>query len=231
LKKLGYQFDLVDSTLAALMRLKSNHYQLIFLNLNLFCRHDFQILSSIVILEKSLGRQTPVIGMQCDNSQLREQPRTETSLILKAIINKASIEDVVDVIQAFAKPKIGPDLAITAPLVTDKTAMSIAQLQTGMHEFDASMTLLAGALKTVLSCLKLAIEEQDCANLVFLAKSLQHSCRKVGLVSIERIAAQLIAEARNNRWVRVANLMQILNAQCTAAIAHLKSDFDVPSAL
>ncbi|MBX9724428.1 MAG: response regulator, partial [Candidatus Obscuribacterales bacterium] len=218
LQKLGYEVEQAEDGKQAVEMVIAKEYGLVFMDLDMPIMDGFQATAAIRKHDLETRQHTPIVAMtsydregdreQCLSSGMDEYlPKGMTKKKLDEVINRLIRTRI----------KLVP-VAVTEESQLDESdvVLDLKQLGEtyGKHETIEIMELFVGTTKTLIGCLKFAIEEQDVKSVNHFAYSFKGPCSTLGLDTMVKLTEGLIADAARGNWTRAQKEMALLEKQC-----------------
>lgn len=222
LRKLGYEVDLVDQAASAIAGLWKSTYSLILIDLNLPDVDPLKTAGVLKQIEQILGRETPIIGMSFGaNGEERDK-------CLKAgmvdFIEKAMLGN--NLVEVLSRWSLENTNAINIyPTEQDAFLFDLEEFQMlrGTSEINQQIPLFVAALKTISSCLNLALDDRDAEGIQLFAQSLQEQCASFKLKKISDTAARIAADSRVGDWLAVSASVKDIRFKCGQVIEYIET--------
>ncbi|MBX9688754.1 MAG: response regulator [Candidatus Obscuribacterales bacterium] len=225
LQKLGYEVDQAEDGKPALEMVKKKQYGLVFMDLDMPELDGFQTSLAIRQYDRESNQHTPVVAM---TSYDREGDREKCLShgmddYLSKGITKKRLQEVIDRCIRH-KVRSAPAKAANLPPPEEPGVLvdiKLLQQTYGVAETAEIINLFTGTMRTLVGCLRFAIDEQDAKSVNHFAYSFKGPCATLGLHSMARLTAGITSDAESGNWQRAMQGLLILEAQCKEVMEQL----------
>ena len=225
LQKLGYEVDQAEDGRPAIEMIKKKQYGLVFMDLDMPEIDGYQATQLVRLYDRETKQHTPIVAM---TSYDREGDREKClahgmdDYLSKGITKKRLQEVINRCIRR--KEKAAKSAVLPQPLPEEPSVLVDVNLlqQTYGIELGEIVNLFIGTMRTLMGCLRFAVEEQDAKSVNHFAYSFKGPCATLGLKSMVRLTQGITNDAEAGNWQRAKQGLFALEAQCSQAIEQLK---------
>jgi CheY-like chemotaxis protein len=222
LEKLGYQVEQADDGNPALQKVLEKHYGLIFMDLDMPEMDGFQATMAIRENDRKTNQHTPVVAM---TSYDREGDREKClshgmDEYLSKGVTRKRLQEVID---RCIRKKPGIQKAIPEPPKEELVLVDVQMLRDtyGIAESTEIINLFNGTMRTLVGCLRFAVEERDAKSVNHFAYSFKGPCSTLGLQSMAKLTAEVTSDAELGNWDRARQTLLVLESQCKQVMQQL----------
>jgi PAS domain S-box-containing protein len=231
LQKLGYETDQADDGKPAVEMIKKKQYGLVFMDLDMPELDGFQATLAIREYDRDTSQHTPVVAM---TSYDREGDREKCLShgmddYLSKGITKKRLQEVIDrCIRQKEKEKektaTKQQVSAAPPEAVESVSIDVKELQQtyGIGETAEIISLFTGTMKTLMGCLRFAIDEQDAKSVNHFAYSFKGPCATLGLKSMVKLTATITSDAESGNWQRAKQGLVTLESQSAEVMKQLE---------
>jgi CheY-like chemotaxis protein/HPt (histidine-containing phosphotransfer) domain-containing protein len=225
LQKLGYEVDQAEDGRPAIEMIKKKQYGLVFMDLDMPEIDGFQATQLVRLHDRATNQHTPIVAM---TSYDREGDREKClshgmdDYLSKGITKKRLQEVINRCIRRKERP--AKKAVIAQPLPEEPSVLVDVKLlqQTYGIELAEIVNLFIGTMRTLMGCLRFAVEEQDAKSVNHFAYSFKGPCATLGLKSMVRLTQCITGDAEAGSWQRAKQGLLALENQCSQVIEQLK---------
>jgi CheY-like chemotaxis protein len=227
LEKLGYSVEQADDGKPAVEKVKKTHYGLVLMDLDMPELDGFQATMAIREWDRETKQHTPVVAM---TSYDREGDREKCLShgmddYLSKGVTKKRLQEVVD--RCIRKKKSFSPAATALPkaekLNKEAIAVDIKALHDnyGVAESAEIINLFTGTMRTLMGCLRFAVQDQDAKSVNHFAYSFKGPSATLGLISIANLTARITSDAEAGNWPQAQEALDLLESQCKQVMEQL----------
>jgi CheY-like chemotaxis protein len=224
LKKLGYEVDYVDNAGSALEKVSSKLYTLVLIELSQAGKSTPELIAGL----KERHSNTAVIGMgfrqngneldYCLSCGMLDYVNTSNLA--------ANLTLALERLKAASLPAVGkqaPEIMPVQDIVQScaPADYSISEHLSGFCE--SQKVVFHDSLKTIVSCLKLALEEKSTGSLVLFSDSLKGLNSSLKIPGLEALADSAANKALSGDWTETLKHLNNLESICLQVIEYLQS--------
>ncbi len=224
LQKLGCQVDQAANGLEAVEKVKAGEYGVVFMDLDMPKMDGYQAAIEIRQHDLETGQHTPIIGV---TSYEQEPERQQcVSAGMDAYISKGvTAKKLNELVQRFKRSKRVMPVHAVSELSSkvNGVEIDIELLQSSDDPIvvDEIIDISIGTMKTLVSCLKCAIEDRDIISVIHFAQSFKEPCATMRLNSTAKLAARICSDAERSNWVQAEQGMVLLESQYCQVLEQL----------
>ena len=226
LEKLGYAVEQADDGKPAVEMIKKKKYGLVLMDLDMPELDGFQATIAIREYDRESRGYTPVVAM---TSYDREGDREKClshgmdDYLSKGVTKKRLLEVIQRCIrqpekEAPLQKSISPDPIMEDVVVDVKTLRETY----GIAETNNIIDLFTGTMRTLVTCIMLAVNDHDAKSVNHFAYSFKGPCASIGLMAMANLSAELTADAESGNWERATKAVRILEKQADQVYLQLE---------
>lgn len=229
LSKFGYEIDHAEDGKKGYEAVKKKDYGLVLMDLDMPEMNGFEATFAIRQYDSETRQHTPIVAM---TSYDREGDRERClSAGMDDYLSKGvSKKKLLDTIECLIRKKVTvtelPAATESAPVDTNAAAVELVDVQGlqntyGRAESTEIVHLFNGSMRTLLSGLRLAVDEQDAKSVNHFAYSLKGPCATLGLNSIAKLAAVITSDAEAGNWPQAREKYHSLETRYRKMVEHM----------
>ncbi|MBX9724328.1 MAG: response regulator [Candidatus Obscuribacterales bacterium] len=224
LLKLGCQVDHATNGLEAVEKVLAEDFGLVFMDLDMPGMDGYQAAIAIRQHDVETAQHTPIIAVTSYEHE-EERQKCVSSGMDAYIFKGVSAKKLSEIVQRYRRVKrVLPRLeAGTATPKENGVEIDIELLQSSDEsaQIGEIIDISVGTMKTLIACLKCAVEDRDIDSVVHFAQSFKAPCAKLGLNSTARLAVRIWADAESSGWVNAEEGVVLLESQYSQVLEQL----------
>lgn len=212
LRKLGYEVDQAENGSAAVAKVKSEEYALVFMDLEMPVMNGYQAAIEIRQYDLDNRQHTPIVGMSSYSRQV-EKERCVTSGMDDLVSKGISGMQLRELLSLMLSRKKAPSGAreSASGRAGDIDIQLLLDENGRIDEYIIDLSL--GAMKTFVGCLRCALEDRDLSSARRFAEKMKVPCDKLGLKSMARLSLRIFADATMGEWQEAEAGIELLQSQ------------------
>lgn len=230
LLNLGYQIETAKNGQEAVEMVKDKEYGLLLMDLDMPVMDGVQATLEIRQHDQQSQQHTPIVAMTSYNRD-GDRERCLSSGMDDYLHKGVSRKQLQEVIQRCIRKKVTlPSREEIPPekfVMEDDINIQYLENTYGKSEAAEIVNLFHGTVRTLLNCLKFALEEREIKDINHFAFSLKGPCAVLGLNSVVTLLMRITSDAESSDWHRAHQRMQILEARCRRIGQQLSSEDNV----
>lgn len=225
LEKLGYAVEQADDGKPAVEMVKTKKYGLVLMDLDMPELDGFQATIAIREYDRESRGYTPIVAM---TSYDREGDREKCLShgmddYLSKGVTKKRLQEVIQ--RCIRKPEQQETPKVVSPdPVHEEVFVDVKTLQEnyGVLETNNIIDLFNGTMRTLVTCIKLAVNDHDAKSVNHFAYSFKGPCSSLGLTAMATLSAELTSDAESGNWERATKAVRILEKQADQVYQQLE---------
>jgi PAS domain S-box-containing protein len=233
LQGLGYQIETARNGQEAVEMATIKEYGVVLMDLDMPIKDGLQATLEIRKLDRETRRHTPIVAMTSYNRD-GDRERCLASGMDDYLHKGVTRKQLHEVIQRCMKDRATPPAKEEMPpekiVVEDEINVQYLEGTYGKAQAAEIVSLFGGTVRTLMNCLRFALEEQELKDINHFAYSLKGPCASIGLNSMVVLLEGIIADAESSNWHKAGQRMQVLEARCRRVTQQLSSRGNIPEA-
>ncbi len=224
LQKIGCQVEQATNGLEAVEKVQAEDYGLVFMDLDMPGMDGYQAAIAIRQHDLETAQHTPIIAVTSYEHEAERQQCVSAGMDAY-IFKGVSAKKLSEVVQRFRRVRrVLP--AIDAGSATPKENgveidLELLQGAEDSTQIEDVIDISVGTMKTLVTCLKCAVEDRDLESVVHFAQAFKQPCATMGLNSTAKLAIRIAADAELADWTKAEQGILLLESQYSQVLEQL----------